>query len=98
MAREIIWAKQALASLVDAITWISEQSPQQASMVEEAILKQIEASAEHPEKHPMDKFKLDNPGHYRAFETHSYRVSYTYNERQLRILRVRHVKQNPKLY
>jgi plasmid stabilization system protein ParE len=55
MAREIVWDKQALAYLADAIAWISEQSIQQAALVEEAILKKIEESAEHPEKHPMDK-------------------------------------------
>lgn len=40
----------------------------------------------------------NNSGNYRAFETHSYRISYRYTEDEIRILSFRHVKQDPKEY
>jgi plasmid stabilization system protein ParE len=54
--------------------------------------------AGRPEKYPPDKFRLDNEGNYRAFETHSYRISYKFTDREIRILRIRHVRQSPKPY
>jgi plasmid stabilization system protein ParE len=53
---------------------------------------------DHPEKHPPDRFKKDNNGNFRAFEKHSCRVAYYIAETEIRILRVRHVKQEPKEY
>jgi len=67
---------------------------QQAEAVEHSILKKIDQVVAYPEKYPPDKFKRNNPGNnYRAFETHSYRVSYRYTKTEIRILRVRHVRQ-----
>ncbi|WP_369427811.1 type II toxin-antitoxin system RelE/ParE family toxin [Membranihabitans maritimus] len=54
--------------------------------------------ADHPGKYPPDKFKTDNDGSYRAFEKFSYRVAYKIKEKEIAILRIRHVKQEPKEY
>jgi plasmid stabilization system protein ParE len=70
----------------------------QAERVEAAILEKISDLAEHPEYFPLDIFKSNNPGNYRAFETHSYRIAYRHTTQQIRILRIRHVKQEPKEY
>ena len=75
--------------------WISKESIQRADQVEKAILETIEKTAVNPERFPPDKFKRDNPGIFRAFETHNYRISFTFNEEEVRILRGRHVKQKP---
>ncbi|MGB0948547.1 MAG: type II toxin-antitoxin system RelE/ParE family toxin [Marinirhabdus sp.] len=39
--------------------------------------------------------KIGNDGSYRAFEKHSYRVSYRITENEIRILRLRHTSRNP---
>jgi plasmid stabilization system protein ParE len=96
--RKLIWDTQALARLEKSLEWISEVSIQQAEQVEQAILERIEIIRIHPERHPPDKYKQGNPGNYRAFETHSYRISYRYTESEISILRFRHVKQEPKEY
>lgn len=98
MAIKIIWNKQALENIAEAIEWISQESELQAEKVEEAILSKVEELIKDPEKYPPDKFKADNNGNYRAFETHSYRISYRYTDSAIRILRIRHVKQKPKEY
>ena len=76
--RSIIWDNQALASLMKALKWISNDSMQQAEEVEKAILNTIEIAAHYPERFPPDKFKRNNAGNFRAFETHSYRISYLF--------------------
>jgi len=98
MALKIVWNKLALENIGKAIEWISKESIQQAENVEEAIITEVEALVENPEKHPHDKLKSNNKGNYRAFETHSYRVSYRITSTTIRILRIRHVKQRPKKY
>lgn len=98
MALKIVWNKQALENIAKAIEWISKESITQAENVEEAIITKVEELSKNSEKHPPDKFKSNNKGNYRAFETHSYRVSYRVTPAVVRILRIRHVKQKPKRY
>lgn len=80
------------------MTIISEDSIQSAENVEETILSLIEDLAIYPEKHPKDKYKQNNRGDIRAFEKFNFRISYKYTDKEIRILRIRHVKQNPKSY
>jgi plasmid stabilization system protein ParE len=97
-ARKIKWSPSALQSLLFALTRISADSVQGAEEVEKAIMGRIETAAFRPERYPVDKFKRDKSDQFRAFETHSFRVSYRYTKSEIRILRVRHVRQAPKLY
>jgi plasmid stabilization system protein ParE len=69
-----------------------------AEGVQQGILKMIRELQDHPKKHPRDKFKKNNPGNYRAFEKYSFRIAYKITEREIIILRVRHVKQEPLEY
>lgn len=98
MERVIVWNKKPSKFLAQALKRISEDSLLQAERVEEAILTSITALIPNPEKYPPDKFKKDNPGNYRAFEKLSFRIAYKLTTKQIRILRVRHVKQEPKEY
>ena len=98
MALEIVWNKEALDNIAKAIEWISQESIVQAENVEKAILDKVGPLTTHPVRHPPDKYKKNNTGEYRAFETHSYRVSYRHTKTTVRILRIRHVKQMPKHY
>lgn len=94
----LVWNKVAEASLEREYKRIKEDSPKNAEKVKNEIFAETRRLPDHPEIHPPDKFKNQNPGNYRAFERHSFRVAYRHTEREIRILRFRHVKQEPKLY
>lgn len=95
----VIWNKGAYTSFQKAYQNIKKDSLQNAEMVRDEILRIIRDDLpENPEKFPPDKFKMNNNGYYRAFEIHSYRISYRFTLKEIRILRVRHVKQEPKEY
>ena len=98
MERKIIWNKKPSNSLSKALKRISEDSSLQAEQVEESILSSLELARQNPERYPKDKFKKENQGTYRAFETHNYRVAYKFTDTEVRILRIRHVKQEPLSY
>jgi len=98
MERKIVWNKRPVKFFLSALTWISKDSVKQAERIERDTLAAIESLVENPEKFPPDKFKKNNTGHFRAFEMLSFRVSYRYTSNQIRILRIRHVKQKPKEY
>lgn len=94
----VVWDKAAYTSLQSAYDYIKEDSPVNADKVREEILKAVDSLPEHAEKHPQDKYKKDNKGQYRAFEKYSYRVTYKVTEKEIIILRIRHVRQEPKEY
>jgi plasmid stabilization system protein ParE len=94
----VSWNKSAYQSLQKAYEYIKESSPASAEKVKDTILTMTRNLPNHPEKYPLDRFKTENPGNYRAFETYSYRVSYRHTDKVIKILRVRHVKQEPKHY
>lgn len=94
----IVWDVPAKKSFYQQIKHIAKDSVQSAEQVRLDILSVIDSLLEHPDKYPPDRFKSDNDGSYRAFEKHSLRVAYFTSIDQIRILRVRHVKQEPIMY
>ncbi|MEX2568512.1 MAG: type II toxin-antitoxin system RelE/ParE family toxin [Cyclobacteriaceae bacterium] len=95
---KVSWTKSAYNSLQKAYEKIKENSPVSAEKVKDTILFMTRNLPDHPEKYPLDRFKKDNPGNYRAFEKYSYRVAYRHTDKEIKILRLRHVKQEPKPY
>ncbi|MBS1543970.1 MAG: type II toxin-antitoxin system RelE/ParE family toxin [Bacteroidetes bacterium] len=95
---QVVWNIRASASFRKAYEHIKEDSYSNAEKVREGITKIIDSLPDNPEKHPPDKYKKNNKGQYRAFEKYSYRVAYKYTDKEIRILRVRHVRQEPKEY
>jgi plasmid stabilization system protein ParE len=93
--RLIVWNSAALVFLENALERIAAKSPKQAERVEEAVLGKLQEIVRHPERYPPDKYKKNNPGNFRAFEIHNFRISYRHNEQQIRVLRIRHTKQKP---
>ncbi|MEP6950157.1 MAG: type II toxin-antitoxin system RelE/ParE family toxin [Ginsengibacter sp.] len=96
--RSIGWSKNALKQFEDAINYISQDSPQNAEKVRSGIINNIQKIPSHPESFPPDKFKLNNNGRFRAFELYRLRISYYYDDENIRILRVRHTSREPKNY
>jgi plasmid stabilization system protein ParE len=97
-SKRIIWDAEAILSLRNSHTYISRDSPLQASLVRQKLLEAVRKLSNFPEIHPPDRFKINNDGNFRAFEKFSYRISYYVTEHEVFILRIRHVKQNPKVY
>lgn len=77
---------------------ILKKSDQGALTVKDGILDAVEEISEQPHRYPVDKFKSNNTGNYRAFELYSYRVAYKITDTNIQILRVRHVKREPLEY
>ncbi len=96
--RELIWDIFTLLKFEKALAWIAETSFHNAEQVEHAILEKAKIIKLNPEYFPPDKYKENNTGNYRAFETHSFRVAYRYTETEVRIVQFRNIKQNPQIY
>ena len=94
----VVWSNRASVYFKSAYERTKEESYKNAEMVKEGISKIVDGLPDNPEKYPPDKYKKNNTGNYRAFEKYSFRVAYLYTEKEIRILRVRHVKQEPKEY
>ena len=94
----IVWTKRAEKQLHDLYEHISQNSPKNALKVVGDIVSEVEKALENPEVYPIDKYKMDNDGTFRAFEKHKYRLSYRYLGYTIRVLRVRHTKMNPQSY
>lgn len=72
----IIWNNRASNYFKKAYEHIKKKSFNNAEVVKNEITMAIDSLIDHPEKHPPDKYKKNNPGNYRAFEKHSLRISY----------------------
>jgi len=90
-----VWSKRARAELQKAYLYILLDSLQNAEMVRDEIIDLTIDLPNHPEKHPLDKFKKDNDGTWRAFEKHHYRISYRITPMEIRIVRLRHTSKSP---
>ncbi len=96
--RLIVWNASALETFANELEKIAKYSYTKAEQVEKSILTKLRQAIQMPERHHKDKYKTNNPGAYRAFETEGYRVSYRFSEKQVRVLRIRHVRQKPLNY
>ncbi len=69
-----------------------------AEKFEKEIIKKLNELLIQPERYSPDKFKKNNNGSFRAFESFKYRVSYQYFSNQIRVIRLRHTRMNPLPY
>ncbi|HEY4326702.1 MAG TPA: type II toxin-antitoxin system RelE/ParE family toxin [Mucilaginibacter sp.] len=90
-----VWSNTAKAELHKAYLYILLDSLQNAEMVRDEIIDATINLPKHPEKYPLDKFKKDNDGTWRAFEKHHYRISYGIMPNQIRVVRMRHTSRSP---
>lgn len=94
----VVWSNGAKSELKKAYEYISLDSLQNAKMVRDALIDLTIDLPKHPEKHPIDRFKKDNDGTWRAFEKYHYRISYRILKDQIRIVRMRHTSKSPLNY
>lgn len=96
--KRVVWDEVARAALREAYGHIKKDSLKQAEKVKQEIIAASQKLSDHPEMHPPDKYRKDKDTRFRAFEKYGYRLSYFIAEDTIRVLRFRHVKQEPQDY
>ena len=91
----IVWNENAKKELKKIYEYILKDSSQNALKVRQKIIEHILSLLANPEKHPLDKYKINNDGTWRAFEIYHYRISYRVNKEQIRVIRLRHTSRSP---
>lgn len=93
-----VWTPQASAELKKAFEYIKQDSPANALKVISVIVDIADKIALHPEMFPVDRYKKNNDGSWRAFEKYRYRISYHITQNAIHIVRLRHTSQSPLYY
>jgi len=96
--KRVVWDELARTALKEAYNHIKSDSLQQAEKVKQEIIATSQKLSDYPEMYPPDKYRKDKDARFRAFEKYSYRISYFIAEDVIRVLRFRHVKQEPQEY
>ena len=96
--KKVVWDELARTALKLAYYHIKQDSLKQAEKVLHEIIAASKKLVDHPEIYPPDKYRKDKDVRFRAFEKYNYRISYFITEDTIRVLRLRHVKQEPKEY
>lgn len=93
---EIKWSKGAVKQLLDIIQYLEDNdSIVYAEKLEVKILSKIKNLPQTAKLYQIDRLKKSNDGSFFAFEINSYRISYRLLEKEVRILRIRHVYRRP---
>jgi plasmid stabilization system protein ParE len=88
---EIKWSKPALNQLIKILDFISENGFETyAQKLEDLIILKTEKLADNSTIYPLDKYKKNNDGSYRAFEIDEHRISYRIKKSEIRIIRIKH--------
>ncbi len=94
----VVWDNEAKAQLRKAYNYIKKDSLQNAEKVKKEISLMTKEIVKNPEFYPLDKYRHNNDGYFRAFELYHYRIAYHVGKEHITILRVRHTKMEPKKY
>ncbi len=100
MGKTIIWTHQADAELNEAFLELLEQS-ESIEITTKVITEVYESTsilATSPEIYKLDTLKENNKGNIRAYEKHTYRISYLVEEKAIYIIRVRYARKEPLEY
>lgn len=100
MVKDIVWRKKANEDFRKLIENIKSESWSIGigEQIKNKTLDKISQLSTQAERHPLDRFKNENDGSFRAFEHKSLRISYRVREVQIQILMARHVKMKPKYH
>ncbi|MDX1326147.1 Plasmid stabilization system protein ParE [Arenibacter nanhaiticus] len=97
MGKTIIWTHQADAELNEAFLDLLEQSEslETTTKIITEIYESAAILATNPEIYKLDILKENNNGNIRAYEKHTYRISYLVEEEAVYIIRVRYARKEP---
>jgi plasmid stabilization system protein ParE len=91
----IVWDSKEFHNFISILNAIKQDSPLNAKRVKTRITNIVKSIPKHPFKFREDEFKDPNDGSYRVFNQDNIRVSYRVTKSTIKILRVRHSKQEP---
>jgi plasmid stabilization system protein ParE len=93
----IIWDNEALAQLVEILSFLEKESEQAPGIVKNAILYRLNSLKKNPSICETDKLKIPPDKNFRAFAVFSYRVTFSIVtlSREIHILRIRHTSREP---
>lgn len=94
---KISWDRKALDNLKEILTHLAKQSEQAPRIVKSAILSRLDVIKTNPLICELDKLKDAHQKDFRAFVVYSYRITYQIkiDNKEIRILRVRHTSREP---
>jgi len=97
MDKSIIWTHQANEELNDAFLDLLEQSQsiETATRIITEIYESTSILATNPDIYKLDTLKENNKGNIRAYEKHTYRISYLIEEKNVYIIRIRYARKEP---
>ena len=97
MGKTIIWTHQAESELNEAFLDLLEQSEslETTTKIITEIYESAVILATNPEIYKLDTLKENNNGNIRAYEKHTYRISYLVEEEAVYIIRVRYARKEP---
>lgn len=100
MDRKIIWTHQAEVDLHTAFLNLLEYSKsiEISSRIISEIYESTSILATNPEIYKLDLLKKNNYGNIRAFEKHTYRISYLIDNETVYIIRIRPARKEPLEY
>lgn len=100
MGKTIIWTHQADAELNEAFLDLLEKSAsiETATRIITEIFESTLILESNPEIYKLDSLKENNKGNIRAYQKHTYRISYLIEEEAIYILRVRYARKEPLEY
>ena len=96
---KIVWDDVAKNYLKKSIQYIKLDSPHNALKVSNSIDETVELIVNNPERYPPDKYRLNNiDNRYRVVILYNFRISYYISKEEIRIVRMRHAKQDASFY
>lgn len=97
MEKTIIWTHQADAELNEAFLDLLEKSEslETTTRIITEIYESTSILSTNPEIYKLDTLKENNKGNVRAYEKHTYRISYVVEQEAVYIIRVRYAKKEP---
>ena len=100
MGKKIIWTHRADADLSQAFLDLLEESKsiETTTRVIAEIYESTQVLRENPEIYKLDALKNNNKGNIRAYEKHTYRISYLVEQKAVYILRIRYARKEPLEY
>ena len=96
--KKLTWTRKASSQLEKIYLHIENDSPQNAESVVLTILNKLDDIVGNEEKYPIDKYRKNNKGDFRAFEFFRIRISYQILQDEILIVRIRSTSQKPLNY
>lgn len=98
MVKKVKWPQKAQNQLGKIHRYILKDSFQNAEKIKADILASTRKLTAYPEMHPLDKYRKNNDGSFRAYEIHRIRIAYRVTKNEIIITRIRHTSMEPKKY